>query len=434
MKSIIIFLSLFFLSFLSSCVFESDIPYESGSPMAKVSVLARSGAEEISYLLPVHVYVFTSGGQCAGYQMLNEADDLLSFTLPAGEYTLYALTGVSADRYTLPSFENASASSPVVLTNQSAGHAEIEIGRADITLENGEHQELTLTVARAVAQMAVSVSGLPENLTGVKMSFQPLETVLCLDGSFDEEQAKRVSFSLAKKEEGVWHLENPVFLFPSKKDVSNVTVGIVLTDSEGEQNYSYNAMFRIEANYKYKIDAVYKAGASEPNLSGIFTGTDWAEEVQHTFNFGEGAESENALAEYAPGDFYQNLYILNVEKTVTETILTVLTPKQWDLQKFEDAEKVITEYSTGGISDWTFFSEKEAELVNQLGNEDLEQLNSLLKENGYQELKNTYNYLYKDGQGVFRTFPLVGSFQTGTAQEGATRYYLRGIKKLKLEN
>ena len=432
MKSIITFLSLFILGFLSSCVYESDTIIETDSPMAKVSVLTRSGSEELSYLLPVHVYAFTSGGQCADYQVLNEADDLLLFTLPAGEYTLYALAGASADRYTLPALGNASASSPVVLTDLSAGHAEIETGRADITLGDGEHQELTLTLTRAVAQMTMSVSGLPQNLTGVKMSFQPLETVLRLDGSFDEEQAKRVSFSLTKKEEGVWHLEDPAFILPSKKNVSNVTVGIALTDAEGELIYSYNALFRIEANYKYKIDAVYKAGAPVPNISGVFTGTDWAEEVEYTFDFGEGADSENALSEYAPGDFYQNLYILNVENTAGKTILTVLTPNLWDLQKLSNAENVLAGYSTGGTSGWTFLSGKEAELINTLGNEDLEQLNSLLKANGYLEFKSTLEYLYKDEDGVFRTFPLEGSFQTGTVWNDGTRCYMRGMKKLTL--
>jgi hypothetical protein len=425
MKRIITYSSLVILGFLSSCVYESSVFSDGDKPMAKVSILTRTDTEKVSYLLPVHVYAFTSSGQCAGYQMLTETDDSLFFTLPAGDYTVYALAGVSSDKYSLPASESASAFSPVVLTDSSTGHVEIETGRADITLDNGENEQLTLTVTRAVAQLKMSISGLPENLTGVKMSFQPLETVLRLDGSFDEEQAKRVSFSLTEKEKGEWHMEDSVFVFPTKNNVSNVTIGIVLTDAEGEHSYSYNATFKIEANYKYKIDAMYKAGT--PDISGIITGTDWTEERQYTFDFGEGS---GETTEYTPGDFYKNFYIFNVEKTEGETVLTVLTPMSWDLIRLADAEDLMTKYVFDGISNWTFFSEEEARLVNKLGNENLEQLNALMKEHNYSEFDDEYKYLYKDEKGEFKAFPLKESFQTEKFKTGE-RYNMRGIKKLK---
>ncbi|MDR1557559.1 MAG: FimB/Mfa2 family fimbrial subunit [Tannerellaceae bacterium] len=438
MRRIITFSISFILSFLSSCVYESDLSFDTDRSVAKVSVLTRSNTGEVPYLLPIHVYAFTSGGQCAGYQMLAEAEDSLSFTLPTGEYTLYALAGASADRYTLPTLENASVSSSIALINPSTGHTEIETGRADITLNTGEHEKLTLTVTRAVAQVRMSISDLPENLTDVRMSFQPLETVLRLDGSFDGEQAKLVSFPLTKKGEGEWEMEDSVFIFPSKNDATNVTIGIVLTDADGEQSYSYNATFRIEANYKYRIDAVYKTGT--PDLSGVITGTDWAEELQYTFDFGEGSNSgegdgegeDETDPEYAPGDFYLDLYILDVEKTAGETTLTLLSAVQWDFKSFADAERLINDYFGKGLPGWSFLSEKEARMINKIGNENLNPVNLLLEEHMCSKFNNTYKFIYKDEDGEYRVFQLIGSFQTGIPPSTGTRYNLRCMKKLKL--
>jgi hypothetical protein len=440
MKRLISFTSFFILVFLASCASEPGLFPEAGRNMASVSVLTRSDADAVSYMLPVHVYAFTSGGKCAGYQMLAEAGDSLSFTLPAGEYTLYALAGVSAGRYALPAAENASPTSPVALIDPATGHAEIETGRADVTLDGGKHEKLTLTVTRAVAQVKMSVSGLPDNLTAVKMSLQPLETLLRLDGSFDEAQAKRAVFSLARKEKGVWHLADSAFVFPSKQGVSNVTIGIALTDAGGEQSYSSSATFRIEANCKYKLEAVYRAGSLD--LRGVITGTDWAEERQYTFDFGEGSgsgedtgeegdsgEEGGEGGEYAPGDFYRDLYILDAEQAAGETVLTLLAATQWDLQKIGDAHALLSQYSVNGISGWTYLSEKEARLINGLAGEDLDRLNSLLEQHRSSAFTDTYRYLCTDKDGTLATFSLQGPFETEMPQN--VRYSLRAMKKLK---
>jgi hypothetical protein len=411
---------------LSSCVSESSLFVEMGEPTAKVAVNTRSNLGGAPYLFPVHVYVFTTGGLCVDYQMLTDADDELLFALPAGSYIVSALAGASTDRYVIPGLPDALASSPLALIQPAAGHAELEAGRADITLTDGEEEELILTVSRVVAQMRVTLSGLPEDITGVQMSFQPLQTVLRLDGSFEEEQSGLASLQLTKNNEGDWCTADSIFIFPGEE---KVTIGIVLTDADSNLSYAYNAPFKIEANYKYEVAATYKAGA--PDLNGLITGTDWAGEQKHVFDFGEGAGTEASEVHHQAGDFYKDCYILCVEdETANEATLTLLAPNQKEPKGTIGVADAVAQYTHSDITDWGLLTEESARILHGLCVQDITGLNELIVAHGGIALKPEFRYLYESESQGIRTFPITGTFNTGVVND--IRYKLRFSKKLRV--
>ncbi|MDR1645559.1 MAG: FimB/Mfa2 family fimbrial subunit [Tannerellaceae bacterium] len=403
------------------------------SQKSEVSVITRSNPDETCDLFPIQVYAFYPDGECVDHQILESADDSLFFTLPPENYTFYALAGVSADRYTLPNVSTASTFYPLELKDQTTGHAEIGTARADIVVSNGEKGSLELVITRVVAKIDASVFDLPENITNVVMSFNPVETQLLLDGTFDEDpEKKELCFTLTEKNPGEWHTTDSVFVFPSK---ANITIGILLTEAEGKKRkYSYNASFKIKANYKYEINATYKAGS--PDLSGVIKGTDWDGEEEYAFDFGEGesasagSESSGSESSYVAGGFYnEDCYILHVEEiTEGRAILTLLSPSSSSGMYPDNLKENIGKLDAGGFSDWQMFSEEDARMVNQLCNEGLEEMNNLLDSHDVPTFQSSEKYLYEK-DGTIKAFALTGTFKSEIAVP-SKRYYIRGVKKI----
>lgn len=430
-KLLIIFL---ILSFLSSCVYE-EIIKKTPPPTVEISVLTRSSSmEEIPIVLPVHVYAFASNGKCAAYRMLSEQGENLSLTLPIGNYTFYALTGASADRYIIPDSSVAAPSSVLTLIDSSTGHAELETGRADVMLEDVGYAEVVITVTRAVAQIKASISGLPDNVSGVRMSFNPVKTLLRLDGTFNNNpEKKEVAFSLAKTGGTEWHTVDSIYVFPSE---SNVTIGIALTGEDGnERRHSYNAPLEINANHKYEIAASYKSGNLD--LSGIISGTDWAGTIQHSFEFGDGAgESVDPVSPvlplYAPNEFYKDCYILDVEEHTEDSVmLTLISPRKWHVVRLlEDADLIGDTIHTNGIRNWKVINADEAHILNVVCTDDLEAINARMPANS--GFTKELPYACKNHDGTFHEFPIQGVFSTRpiNVTSNTKEYYVRYTKKL----
>ena len=421
MKKFVTPFYLFTLILLSSCARESDSLPDTKKPVsnAKVAVRTLTALGEPPHRLPVHVYAFNTEGQCVMYQMLTNPDEQLSLTLSAGNYTISALTGALSDRYIIPDLSDALTSSPLALIDPASGHAELEAGRADITLDEGEHKELALTVSRVVALVKFSIFDLPENITEVKMSLQPLQSVLRLDGLFDDTQSGRTSVSLTKSDTGNCWTADSVFVFPGK---ANVTIGIVLKDTDGDHSYANNTSFEIKANYKYDIAATYKFG--KPDINGIITGTDWEGEEVCEFVFGESA--------YRAGYFYRSCYILHVEKEASnKATLLLLSPKQWvttDTIGVREDIRIRT-YEYNGIENWEIPDVEAANKLHELSVQNIEQLNNLFGEYGHSLLKEDEKYLCIQGDDKsIVSFPIKGAFSTQNIVKGS-EYRLRLVKK-----
>jgi hypothetical protein len=425
------FNSIFFLIstvFLLSC--ETSGPGFNAS-MSEISVSTRSSVDEAFTLLPIHVYAFFSDGACAAYQTIESADDSLRFSLPVGNYTFYALAGVTAENYKLPLAMNAKASSPVPLMESVAEHSEIAAGRADVKIGDGGDDRLVLTLTRVVAQIKASVSGLPENIAGVIMSFNPVETQLLLDGSFDNgQEEKESSLLLAKREDGKWHTTDSAFIFPSK---APVTVGIMLIDSNGEKHkYSYNSTLVVVANHKYEITATYKPGGL-PELNGIVNGTDWSGETKYTFDFGGEDPVTGSEAQFAPGDIYQDVfYILDAEEITPGRIeLTILNPKSPSGLNYQLLYSNLLNDYVNGIIGWKLITEKEARLIYDLCFTNMSAINKLLKKYEIAEFVSEEKLMFENEDGILQAVSLKSAkFNMGVPDGNKERCHFRGMKKV----
>lgn len=105
---------------------------------SSLTITTRTGSidEVVSY--PVHFFVFSSAAnKCIGKQVLKDAEDNVSFTLPAGSYKVLALAGATEESYNLPTVETATPESIISLKG-GASHADLMASTSNVTLTEGE--------------------------------------------------------------------------------------------------------------------------------------------------------------------------------------------------------------------------------------------------------------------------------------------------------
>lgn len=411
------------LSMLTACVNnigdageapEPGSPAE-GSHLTEVKINTRTQTADASPTLPIHIYAFGSQGTCAAQQTLTTAGEAIALQLPAGSYTIYALTGATDARYHLPDAATATPEHNIDLKDGATTHGELEAGMATITLEDGHTTDLTITLTRIVAQVTAALNHLPADLTAVSIALEPLSQQLKLNGTYGT-QTGPTTFALTKGSEGQWITPEPVYLLPGQE---NITVSISLTTADGStRKYAYNSDIRITANYKHNIQATYTE-THGPDINGSLQTTDWAGEQEINFDFGPGGTSGNNQEPVSNlptvGTLYQDCYVLAVtEVTATSANLLLVAPKEWTDLTAADAESTISAYSTGTLSQWTLPNHSQAEMIYQARTK-------------IEGMDRTAAYLFNDGGTVKVFWADELSFTPETAHAQAY-YHARAVK------
>ena len=99
------------------------------------------GEAKVSY--PVNVYVFNGDDACVDVATITSDADELRIALPEGSYHVYAIAGADAETYELPTKENATKETAIVL-KAGQEHGDLMAASNAVTLGYGEENTLTL--------------------------------------------------------------------------------------------------------------------------------------------------------------------------------------------------------------------------------------------------------------------------------------------------
>lgn len=105
----------------------------------------------ISY--PVNVFVFNEKGACVGVSVIGSEAENLSLKLPEGSYNIYAIAGADDNSYNIPTKEDATKESPIILKD-GFKHGDLMSAYSNVVLANGEENTLTLSLKRKVNPLA----------------------------------------------------------------------------------------------------------------------------------------------------------------------------------------------------------------------------------------------------------------------------------------
>ena len=213
-KSVFISAAMCSMTALTSCVKEV-MNETTGELTSRLSVITRAPIDgESTIAMPVHLYVFGSDGKCAAMQTIESEETFPSVALAEGIYDVYALGGVDATRYTLPTQAEAKRDTEIRL-REGKVLDDLMASAAHVLLADGEEEQLTLSMERKVVLLhGVTIRNVPEDVEAVSVSILPLHESLLLDGTLSGTNGNHTVLLQQQSDGATWKSATDVYLFP----------------------------------------------------------------------------------------------------------------------------------------------------------------------------------------------------------------------------
>ena len=368
MKKIVFFASVLAVLGLTACERTLDVGEENASTgQVKNSVLqvrtrgASGDGATVAY--PVAVYVF-QGDECKGVQTIGDEGQMLNIALTEGTYSVYAVGGVSASDYVLPTVSDALTTSVIAL-REGKELTDLMAASATVTLVDGGTNTVTLGMARKTMLIQdVTIKKVPSAATAVTVTIAPLWQSLTIGGTYSTTNGSS-TIELTRQEDGrTWKNSGSTYLLPPSSQPASVSVNITVDGTT--KTYTYSTSDELEAGYKINIDGTYTEAVGV-NLTGTITGATWLGERTISFTFDEdgsstsgndnnGGNSGGDTQDFpSVGDTYQGCYVLavTVENDGQSAEVVLLSPNEQTVTSASDAESALASLGVDGISDWT---------------------------------------------------------------------------------
>ena len=355
------------LSTLCSCHGDVlNVDAQEPEPTSVLHVFTRSADPTLAENVPtpVSLYVFNASNTCVG--LLSDVSQNALVPVAGGTYDIYAVAGVDASLYSMPTKDEAQKTSPLTLKSEQK-QGDLMTSHATVTVADAEEHNLTLSLTRAVSGVKqITIKKVPTGVTAVSVSVAPLYETLLLDGTYSGTNG-RCTIDLVKAEDGTtWSFsegETGTFLFPS---VDKPTITVNFTTASSTTSYSYAADQKLEANHKLTIDATYTEQAKLA-ISGTISGSEWGDDTAITFEFDEnsatgtssssgsdtggeggsgdtgsgdntgggentgGSETSQTVELPAVGSTYKGNYVLSVDETTNQILVFSSVDKEMNI-------------------------------------------------------------------------------------------------------
>lgn len=338
-----------------------------GNGQVKNSVLQvrtrGASGDEATVAYPVAVYVF-QGDECKGAQTIGDEGQTLNVPLVEGTYSVYAVGGVSASDYVLPTVSDALTTSAMAL-REGKELTDLMTASATVTLVDGGTNTVTLGMARKTMLIQdVTIKKVPSAATAVTVTIAPLWQSLTIGGTYSTTNGSS-TITLTKQEDGrTWKNNGSTYLLPPSSQPASVSVNITVGGTT--KTYTYSTSDELEAGYKINIDGTYTEAVGV-NLTGTITGATWLGERTISFTFDEDGSSTSGNDNNGGdnggdtqdfplvGDTYQGCYVLavTVEDGGQSAEVVLLSPNERAVTSASDAESALASLGVDGISDWT---------------------------------------------------------------------------------
>lgn len=404
------------LMMLTSCEKSLEVAGATeGNSMLTVQTRADESSAKVSY--PVTVYAMNGDGQCVQRQQLLSDNDQLSMKLEPMTYQIYAIGGATDGDYTLPTQENASATSAVAL-NSEATHGDLMTAHNTINLSDNESTTLTLTMSRKVMHLqSLVIENVPTTVDGVAVAFTPIYDQLLLNGDYSTTSSEQ-SVTLTEQEDGTtWQItDDELYMLPASDDA---TITVKFTTGSSTQSFAYTCPQPLEANKHIRITGTYNE-SNELTLTGTITGATWdgTTTIEFTFNSSgsstvnddntDNQEDNTGIEEGdapATGTIYKDCYVLSTEDDDSHEHVIVTLLHKLDLQiegnQYSTQEELETEinaslptFDTNDITGWRLPTENELKCI------ELGLVNSTFANVSGATSIGTYHYYYSDGASI----------------------------------
>lgn len=370
-----VLLSAVFLMTLIGC--EKSLSVEGAAEGSSVlSVITRSGETDAEVSYPVTVYVMNQEGVCVRRQELASASDQLSLKLQPTTYQVYAIGGAADEAYTLPSIDEATATSPIALKTGET-HGDLMAAYNTVTMGENESNTLTLTMSRKVMELrTVQIKGVPSAVTAVSVMFSSIYDNLLLNGNYSEGTSAQTMTLARQADNTTWKNSIEQYMLPAN---GKPTITVKMTTGETTKSYSYNCPQELEANKHIDITGTYTGG--ELTLTGVITGATWNGTTTIEFTFNEtnaettdsgttgddtgGGSSESGVEDGtapAVNTLYKDCYVIDSYTEGDYQFVTVIHKNEQEMSGagtgvteeslLSDIEAALLTFDINGITGW----------------------------------------------------------------------------------
>ena len=417
MKKILLFASALAVLGLTACERTLDVGEDNASTgQVKNSVLQvrtrGASGDGATVVYPVAVYVF-EGDECKASQTIGDEGQTLNVALTEGTYSVYAVGGVPASDYVLPSVSDALTTSAIAL-QEGKVLTDLMTASATVTLVDGGANTVTLGMTRKTMLIQdVTIKKVPSTATAVTVTIAPLWQSLTIGGTYSTTNGS-TTITLTKQEDGrTWKNNGSAYLLPPSSQPASVSVNITMGGTT--KTYTYST-----SDDKINIDGTYTEAVGV-NLTGTITGATWLGERTISFTFDEdgsstsgndnnGGDNGGDTQDFpSEGDTYQGCYVLavTVEDDGQSAEVVLLSPNERAVMSASDAESALASLGVDGISDWTVPTKAQMDAF-------------AAARNDVTPTPAAVHYLYKNNNGVYYQYNLATG-ATGSAN------YITGI-------
>lgn len=380
----------------------------------------ETGDAQVSY--PIQLYVFNPENSCVATSTIATTEESLNIPLLEGTYQVYAVGGASSSHFSLPTQEEATPQSELIL-KQGGSMPDLMAASHAITLVKGGTNQLALAMKRKVMLIEeVNIIRVPDDIKAVSVTLVPLYQHLLLDGSYSESTESQTIELADEDGDGQWESTEQVYLLPASQDGATITVNMTDED-DAVTSYSYSTRQSLTANYKIRINGTY-TGPHGITLTGTITGATWGGTHDIEFEFDQNG-STNKLA---IGNIYKNCYVLNTEDTETATTYRLLSLQATPCEslKTEDVTSILLQIKSDigideGNNSWGVLKTSDMTYIQ----ENLDAINEILTAEGAIPFSEGSCWMvYSSGYKFYQVSD--GKFVSSNATSG----YVRGFTTL----
>ncbi len=344
---------------------EDDVKANSGS--LSVSTRTPNANEKVSY--PLVIYVF-NGSKCCAKELVQSENENFAIALPAGNYSVYTIGGVSSEDYALPTKEDATTESLLKKSDDTQPHGDLMVAcNKNIGIVAGKSQALDLKMERKVMQLdKIEMKNIPNEAEKVTVTISALYNGIHIDGSYSEEKTSTYNIELTKQEDGTtWKTTPNACLLPSDE----TSIQVELKIGETTKSFSYSGKDKFVANSHFSITATYQA----QKLEMKFTGAVWGEDKEIDFNLvdNDNTGGTTGTQSFKVGEFYNGCYIFEVDETnrIAKVISAIekVPSSSKDIEQLTNAEITeilnaeLSSWTTGNITNWRVMNVDEAKII-----------------------------------------------------------------------
>lgn len=398
--------------------------------VGRLKVKTRSAIDE-ELVYPLTLYAFSSDGDCIVSQTVEDEEETIQLSLPAGKYKVVAISGYSDD-YLIPS--EPQLDDVVQMEGEEGAETPLMMGKANVTVGADKESKLDMTLSYAVTAIDLVLSNVPSDVAKVSVTLSSFYSSMSMEGEYvDSDYSLNLACLLGA--ENQWYTQTR-YVFPG--NASKTTLSITMKMKNGEEvTYGYVWKDTPQAGQPYHLQGEYSDGLF---LNGSFVIAGWndAEEVNFEFGAessddGEGSGEDDPVVDLSGlpevGTIWNGTIVADIiEADESGADLLLMSLDEWDAAT-SDVEYVEDGYTVNGISGWRLPTFEEAKFLQSAFSGDKRLgLNELIAE--YDEslygIDGEERYLCNKS-GVYYSFIFAGGrviSKAGTKKS----YYVRLVK------